>query len=180
MCKHVLLVVDVQNDFITGSLGSAAAVATLPNIRRKVQEYSDRGDRIIFTQDTHGDNYFGTHEGRLLPVAHCLKYSHGWEVEESVKAISPGSRFICKSTFGYPDWSSFSDIINGDEIELIGFCTDICVVSNALALRAAYFASDITVDASCCAGTSKEAHEAALTVMRSCQIEVINDMEDAK
>ena len=172
-----LIVIDMQKDFIDGALGTKEAVEIVPKVKQKIAEYVNRGDEIIFTRDTHSENYLNTHEGKNLPVPHCIKGTEGWEIPSGIDI--PECRHIDKTTFGYDCWEfepfdgeyKVGDI---DEIEIIGLCTDICVVSNALILRATYPEFEITVDASCCAGTTPEMHEAALDVMRSCQINIIN------
>ena len=152
--SKILIVVDMQNDFISGTLGTREAQAIVPNVKKKIKEYVDNGEHVIFTMDTHYENYMETLEGQKLPIKHCIK-----------------------ETFGYLGWKEkFSDYhINKMEIEIIGLCTDICVVSNALILRAMYPNTKITVDASCCAGVTPENHKAALTTMKSCQIDVIGE-----
>jgi nicotinamidase-related amidase len=179
--KKTLIVIDMQNDFITGSLGTKEAQAIVPNVKKKIEEYRARGDEIIFTRDTHYDDYLETNEGKHLPVKHCIKYTHGWEIAEEL-SLQNGNSIINKLTFGYNGWNVYFDcglsIIENsvpDEIELVGLCTDICVVSNALILKAMYPEIDITVDASCCAGVTPESHQAALTTMKMCQINVIGE-----
>lgn len=169
-----LIVVDMQNDFVTGSLGTKEAQAIVPNVKRKIQDYYDRGNPIIFTRDTHDTNYLKTQEGRILPVEHCIFPSKGWEIIDGIEF--PNCVYINKDTFGWNHWSEAG--LKSEEFELIGVCTDICVISNALILKAQYPESKITVDASCCAGVTPELHEAALKVMRSCQINVIGDEKD--
>ena len=181
MCRYdpdefsarTLIVVDAQNDFIHGCLGSKDAAAVVPNIVQKIKEYKQNDWAVIATQDTHHGNYLQTHEGKLLPVEHCIEGSNGWQIESSIEALLLTDMHIKKDGFMFPHWQYYSPLIQHGVIEVVGFCTDICVVSNALYLRAAYPENDIVVDSKCCAGTSAEAHEAALTVMRSCQIEVI-------
>lgn len=167
--KKVLIVVDMQNDFITGSLGTDEAVAIIPMVRAKIEKYHSAGEQIIFTRDTHGEDYLSTPEGKKLPVEHCIKDTDGWQIEETLD-VKSSDIIIDKPTFGYKGWR---EILQEDieEIELIGLCTDICVVSNALILKAEYPNAVISIDAGCCAGVSVEAHNAALTVMASCQIE---------
>lgn len=165
-----LIVVDMQNDFVTGSLGTKEARAIVPNVKRKIQEYADRGDQIIFTRDTHYSNYLETREGKMLPVEHCIYETKGWQIVDGLEV--PGCKYIDKETFG---WNNWNDRNYYDDIELIGVCTDICVISNAIILKAQFPEVKITVDASCCAGATPELHEAALKVMRSCQINVIGD-----
>lgn len=176
--KKILIVVDMQNDFVYGSLGSPEARAIVPNIKEKINSYLKNNDTVIFTRDTHFEDYLDTNEGKHLPVEHCIKESYGWEVinELDVKLCE----HINKITFGY-NWNGRLGIDipyhSGEEIEieLVGVCTDICVVSNALILKATYPEATIKVDASCCAGVTPETHNAALTTMKSCQIEVINE-----
>lgn len=164
-----LIVIDMQNDFVTGSLGTKEAQAIVSNVKRKIQEYADRGDQIIFTRDTHYSNYLRTQEGKMLPVEHCIYTTKGWQIVEGLEV--PGCKHINKETFGWNNWNDY----DYEEIELIGVCTDICVISNALILKAQCPEAEIKVDASCCAGVTPELHEAALKVMRSCQINVIGD-----
>lgn len=176
--KKVLIVIDVQNDFVTGSLGTPEAQEVVPDIIRKVNEYSERDDMIIFTADTHHDDYLNTQEGKKLPVPHCIAGTRGWnfvpELDTNESSTSSTMKKIyIKEQFGY-NWNKLS-WLNVYDIEIIGLVTDICVVSNALILKAAFPENKITVDASCCAGTTPEKHEAALEVMKSCQIEVIGE-----
>lgn len=170
--NKVLVVVDMQNDFINGSLGTPEAQAIIPKVRDKIHQYQVNGDEIIFTQDTHYNDYLETLEGKKLPIKHCIKPTAGWEIHPDLDLIN--YPHIEKYTFGYDNWYQVSKVIMADEIEIIGLCTDICVVSNALGIKACYPETKITVDASCCAGTTPERHKAALEVMKSCQIEVIN------
>ncbi|MDD4316643.1 MAG: cysteine hydrolase [Clostridia bacterium] len=168
MPKKILIVIDMQNDFITGSLGSKAAEGIVPIVAEKIKKQQAEGGEIVFTLDTHDDGYMNTPEGKALPVPHCIKGTLGHQLST---AIGSGQAILIeKPTFGSLKWTGIRD---GDELELCGLCTDICLVSNALILKAKFPNSKITVDSVACAGTSKEAHQAALTVMRSCQIEVI-------
>lgn len=169
MSQKTLIVVDMQNDFVTGSLGTKEAAAIVPAIRIKIAGYQKNGDRIIFTRDTHDENYLETSEGKHLPVVHCIRGTKGWEIIDELQ--TEGCRIIDKKTFGYLDWRD----VQLKEVELVGVCTDICVVSNALIIKAAYPEMTVTVDASCCAGVTPELHQAALTTMKSCQIQVIGD-----
>lgn len=172
MKKKTLIVIDMQNDFVTGALGSNDAVAILPNVKAKIKEYETNGDTIIFTRDTHGTNYLKTNEGKHLPVIHCVSGSEGWKIVEGLEI--PNCHYINKPAFG---WTGWVDNFNFEEVELIGVCTDICVVSNALILKAQFPEINITVDASCCAGVTPESHQAALTTMKMCQINVVNDQK---
>ncbi len=164
-----LLVIDMQNDFITGALGTAEAQAITAAAKAKIAAYRAVGDRIIYTRDTHTADYLNTSEGKKLPVIHCVKGTYGWEIADGLYA--EGCEIIDKPTFGYLGWSSLCF----DEIEMIGLCTDICIISNALILKAMFPESRITVDAGCCAGVTPDAHRAALLTMRMCQIDVIGD-----
>ncbi len=162
-----LIVIDMQNDFIDMALGTKEAVAIVPRVREKISEYKSRGDRIIYTRDTHGEDYLKTPEGEKLPVPHCIKGTSGWQIADGLYV--EGSQIIDKPNFGWPNWRD----MEFDEIEIIGLCTDICVVSNALILKASFPNVKISVDSACCAGVTPESHEAALTTMRMCQIDVI-------
>ncbi|MBP3329709.1 MAG: cysteine hydrolase [Clostridia bacterium] len=165
--KKTLIVVDMQNDFIDKALGTAEAVRIVPAVKEKIGEYVKNGDEIIFTRDTHGEDYLNTAEGRKLPVKHCIKGTEGWEIAEGLYV--DGAKIIDKPNFGWPHWNEE----NFEEVELIGLCTDICVVSNALIIKAMFPEINVKVDSSCCAGVTPESHEAALKTMQMCQIEVI-------
>ena len=180
----VLIVIDMQNDFITGSLGTKEAQEIVPNVVEKCKHYSENNKPIYFTQDTHYRNYLTTLEGKYLPIIHCKTNSFGWEIHEDLKAyIEPYCKYK-KETFGYIEKYAFErDEIDGylfesnryapNSIEICGLCTDICVISNALILRAKFPNTKIYCDHTCCAGTTPFKHEAALNVMKSCQIEII-------
>lgn len=173
MSERVLVVVDMQNDFITGSLGTKEAQAIVEKVCRKIQGFDGE---VLFTLDTHGPDYLETQEGRLLPVAHCIKGTPGWELEPRVKALCKTTP-IEKPTFGstgLADVLQAKHIYGGglDEVVFVGLCTDICVVSNALLVKARLPEVPLTVDASCCAGVTPEAHQHALAVLRSCLINV--------
>lgn len=164
-----LIVVDVQKDFVDGALGTPEAQAIIPRVKEKIQEYRENGGKIIFTRDTHRPNYLETNEGKHLPVEHCIVATDGWQIYPEL--AEDGDITINKLTFGYTGWNLFIEE-EDVEIEIIGLCTDICVVSNALILKAKYPESRIIVDSSACAGVTPATHEAALTTMRMCQIEV--------
>ncbi len=174
--KKLLVVVDIQNDFVDGALGTKEAVAIIPNAVKKIREWD--GD-IIYTRDTHGSNYLETSEGKHLPVEHCVKGTIGHHINNDVfetieNLIEHHSVHVLdKYTFGSTALPEMIRHSNYDYIELIGLCTDICVVSNALILKANFPETDIAVDASCCAGVTPETHRAALTTMKMCQIEII-------
>ena len=169
----VLIVVDMQNDFIDGSLGTPEAMAIVPNVAAKISQYNIDEECIVYTLDTHTDNYLETNEGKHLPIKHCIKGTKGWFLRPEVNFLN--AFYIEKSSFGYKNWSDFFADKFVEEIELVGLCTDICVVSNALILKSLFPNIRIFVDASCCAGTTPGNHKAALTVMKSCQIEVIGE-----
>ena len=176
--SRVLVLVDMQNDFIDGTLGSADAQTIVPAVVEKVRSYDGY---IVATRDTHGPDYLtATLEGKLLPVAHCLEGSAGWEICKPVTEALEGKVYlgpVNKVTFGSVDLPGVIAATPGFdksfEIEVVGLDTDICVVSNALSLRMHFPDNVIRVDASCCAGTSPERHRAALETMKSCQIEVV-------
>ncbi len=167
--KKTLIVVDMQNDFIDGSLGTKEAQAIVPNVKAKIREYQERGDEIIFTRDTHHEDYLQTPEGRKLPVEHCIEGTRGWQIADGLETAA--CSYIDKPTFGWINWNDRSF----EEIELVGLCTDICVVSNALILKATFPEAEITVDAGCCAGVTPATHKAALETMKMCQIQVIGE-----
>lgn len=162
--KKTLVVVDMQNDFIDMALGTPEAVAIVPKVKAKILEYANAGHEIIFTRDTHSENYLDTAEGKSLPVPHCIQNTKGWEIAEGLYV--EGSRIIDKPNFGWTGWESETF----DEVELIGLCTDICVVSNALIIKATHPEVKVSVDASCCAGVTPESHNAALLTMKMCQV----------
>lgn len=174
--KHILVVVDIQKDFVDGALGTAEAVAMIDNAAKKIAEFD--GD-IFVTFDTHFENYMETSEGKKLPVPHCIKGTDGWELDKKILKALDGKDFtkVEKLTFGSMELPKLIRKVALDEdfdITLIGLCTDICVVSNALILKANFPEKDIYVDASCCAGVTPETHSAALTTMKMCQINIIN------
>lgn len=169
--RKILIVVDMQNDFIDGALGTAEAQKIVPEVKRVIDTF--KGD-IYFTRDTHGESYMNTQEGRNLPVPHCIKGSNGWEISSALDTfVAKG--IIDKPSFGYLNIAdeiakSGTDI---EEITLVGLCTDICVISNAMILKAAFPETVISVVASACAGVTPESHQNALEAMKMCQIIVI-------
>ena len=164
--KKTLIVVDMQNDFIDMALGTKEAVAIVPNVKKKIEEYIKNGDEVIFTRDTHHDDYLDTAEGKKLPVVHCIEGSKGWQIADGLYV--EGCEIVDKPNFGWPNWNKKSF----EEVELIGLCTDICVVSNALIIKAQFPDIKVSVDSSCCAGVTPDSHEAALTTMKMCQVDV--------
>ncbi len=173
--KEILVVVDIQNDFVDGALGTSEAQAIIDNATEKIKNFN--GD-IFVTYDTHYDNYMDTLEGKKLPVPHCIKGTKGWELNPKIADALSGKNYkeIEKLTFGSVELPELIKENIGNEvakITLIGLCTDICVVSNALLLKANLLNCEIYVDSSCCAGVTPETHNAALDTMRCCQINVI-------
>ena len=171
--SDILIVVDMQNDFIDGALGTKEAVAIVPNVKKKIEEFEGR---VIFTRDTHFDNYLETQEGKNLPVKHCIKDTEGWQIRGELDALRK-TEAIDKVTFGSSELGPKLVNLNNEEkidsITVIGLCTDICVISNVMIAKAFLPEVPIIVDASCCAGVSVETHENALKAMEVCQIKVV-------
>ena len=172
--ERLLIVVDMQKDFVDGALGTAEAVKIVPNVVEKIKSFDGE---IIVTYDTHFENYFDTSEGKNLPVPHCIKGTDGWTLDKDVQKALNGKKYteIEKPTFGSIKLPEIIKDMAGDDeftIELVGLCTDICVVSNALLLKANFPEVRISVDSSCCAGVTVDSHNAALQTMKMCQIEV--------
>lgn len=174
----------MQNDFLTGVLGNEQTAAVVPKVREKVRNCLEQGSTpLIYTMDTHSENYLSTQEGRNLPVVHCIKGTHGWQLDDSLKALVEGEPEktvrVEKVTFGaesLPDCiKDISQTVGEDitEIELFGVCTDICVISNAMLLKAFFPEAVITVDSQCCAGVTPQSHQNALEAMKMCHIQVI-------
>ena len=186
----VLIIVDMQNDFITGPLGSPEAQAIVPTMIERLKEYEDGNTLVLFTKDTHYDDYMNTQEGKNLPVPHCKYMTTGWSIDKRISSavdMNPGFLYyssgeivnsrVNKTTFGSIELAELMRDHQDDieEIVLMGVCTDICVVSNAMLLKAYCPEMLITVDASCCAGVTPETHKAALQTMKMCQINVIGE-----
>jgi len=175
--NRVLVVVDMQNDFITGTLGSKMAEAIVGNVIEKIRNFDGK---IAYTRDTHYDDYLSSREGKNLPVEHCKEGTYGWEIEERIKSlqIEKESPVFDKITFGSKrlgDFLLYIDKLNKiDEVEFVGLCTDICVISNAFLAQAYLPEATIIIDASCCAGVTEESHNTALKAMANCQIKIIN------
>ena len=172
-----LVVVDMQNDFIDGSLGTKEAEAIVGNVKDKIGQYNPSD--VYVTLDTHGPNYLNTQEGQKLPVEHCIKGTDGWQLSPAIEEMLENAHIFEKPTFGSTELAEALKELAGEDypdgegikIELVGLCTDICVVSNALLIKAYLPEAEIKVDPSCCAGVTPESHEAALATMRMCQIE---------
>ncbi len=179
----ILVVVDMQNDFVSGALGTAEAREIVPYVVGRVVEGLNRGEEILFTKDTHQENYMDTQEGRRLPVPHCVRGTEGWEIIEQLREYARHP--IDKPTFGSRELGALLKARDEDlrkqgkpgveKVTLIGLCTDICVISNALLVKAFLPEAEIAVDAACCAGVTPESHKNALAAMRVCQITVEND-----
>lgn len=175
MGKRYLIVIDMQNDFVDGALGTPEAAAIAPALVEAARAFDGE---LIFTLDTHGEDYLATQEGAHLPVPHCIKGTPGWELIPALAELQRerDARVFEKPTFGSTELARHLVQRNAEEpidsIELVGVCTDICVVSNALLIKAALPEVPVKVDAALCAGVTPEAHEAALATMRSCQIEM--------
>lgn len=171
-----LIVVDMQKDFIDGALGTKEAEKIVSKVKAKIKKYSKEGGNIIFTRDTHSKKYMQTREGKYLPVPHCIKGTPGWKIPETLtSAAGEGAIIIDKKTFGYDKWGKVLKPLGTSAFEVVGLCTDICVVSNALTIKALFPETDICVDAACCAGVTPAAHDAALATMRSCQIDILHE-----
>lgn len=183
----LLVIVDAQNDFITGSLANPEAQAAIPRMVKRIGELS-QDTLVLFTKDTHYDNYLETEEGKNLPVKHCIYMTEGWSIHDAVSAAVKKGNFaswntseiinsrILKETFGSVKLAELIRSLDGvEEVLFMGFCTDICVVSNVLLVKAYCPELKITVDASCCAGVTPQKHKAALETMKSCQIQVIGE-----
>ncbi|MCD8110769.1 MAG: cysteine hydrolase [Clostridiales bacterium] len=169
----LLVVVDMQKDFVDGSLGTAEAASIVPKVRDKILKCRAEGWTVVFTRDTHTEDYLETQEGRNLPVIHCVKGTPGWEIIPELPV--EGSRIFDKVTFGSMELAQYAAGLSIlEEVQLIGLCTDICVISNALLLKAALPEVPISVDAGCCAGVTPESHKNALAAMAACQIEIRN------
>lgn len=165
--KKTLIVVDMQNDFIDMALGTPEAIKIVPMVKSKIDECINNGYEIIYTRDTHGEDYLNTPEGKKLPVPHCIKGTKGWQIADGLYV--EGSKIIDKPNFGWQNWAD-EEL---EDVELIGLCTDICVVSNALIIKTLFPNAIVKVDSTCCAGVTPESHDAALITMKMCQIDVI-------
>lgn len=172
---NILIVVDMQNDFIDGALGTAEAVAIVPAVKSKIENFDGR---VLFTRDTHEADYLETQEGRNLPVEHCIKDTDGWQISPVLEALRKETP-VDKPTFGsvalgqlLKAYDTYEEKI--ESITLIGLCTDICVISNAMIIKAFLPETPVIVDAACCAGVTPESHENALKAMSMCQIKIEN------
>ncbi len=174
--QNFLIVVDMQRDFVDGALGTPEAAAILGAVSERIRSWEGP---IVVTLDTHQENYLDTAEGKKLPVPHCIRETEGWELHPAIKEALAGKKYTAveKPTFGSVQLPQIIRVLSDGgpvSFTVIGLCTDICVVSNALLLKAHYPETAIAVDAACCAGVTPAAHEAALATMRSCQIDILN------
>ena len=172
--RKLLIVIDMQNDFIDAALGTKEAVSIVDAVKEKIRSYP--AEDVIATMDTHGENYMDTQEGKYLPVPHCIRGTEGWKIRPDIAELLKGAKIYEKPTFGSVKMAADLKALSEKEeieLELIGLCTDICVASNALLLKAVMPEVKISVDPACCAGVTPEKHEAALETMRSCQIQVL-------
>ena len=171
--NDILIVVDMQNDFIDGALGTAEALAIVPKVKEKIK--GSQG-QVFFTRDTHQANYMDTQEGRKLPVPHCIEGSDGWQIRPELEALR-GTEAVDKPGFGSVQLAQLLREMNAKEpigsVTLVGLCTDICVISNAMLIKAYLPELPVKVDAACCAGVTPESHENALAAMAMCQIEIL-------
>ena len=168
--KELLAVIDMQNDFVFGALGSSDAQAILPAVEERIFAARQAGKTVVFTRDTHGEDYLSTQEGKRLPVKHCLKDSEGWQIVGGLQ--KSGDKVFDKPLFASVELAEYIRRENFERVEFIGVCTDICVVSNVLLTKAFSPETEVSVCAKCCAGTSAAAHEAALLTMRYCQAQI--------
>lgn len=176
----ILIVIDMQNDFLDGTLRNEEGIKIILNVVNKIKLYKNDGNLIIATRDTHDITYLQTQEGKNLPVIHCIKKTHGWEINDDIARALGDVLVFDKPTFGsleLANWlkDNYYDVQEDLEIELVGVCTDICVVSNAMLIKATLPEAKLVCDASCCAGVSIESHKSALQTMKTCQIQVIGE-----
>ncbi|MBQ9250682.1 MAG: cysteine hydrolase [Oscillospiraceae bacterium] len=177
--QDILLVIDMQTDFVDGALGTAEAVRIVPAVAARIDEAIARGEQIYFTRDTHQANYLDTQEGRKLPVVHCVQGTPGWEIVPQLKDYAQGRTVVDKPSFGSTRLAELLAEANEKEpirqVTLIGLCTDICVISNALLVKAQLPEVPILVDAACCAGVTPASHQNALAAMQACQIDIVHN-----
>ena len=170
--KELLVVVDMQKDFVDGALGTAEAEAIVPAVEKAILAAKARGAQIVFTQDTHGENYLDTQEGHNLPVPHCIRGTEGWQIVPALRPYAEGCRVFEKPAFGSMALADYAREQQFERIELVGLCTDICVLSNAILLKAALPETPVAVHGSCCAGVTPESHANALAALQMCQVAV--------
>ena len=173
--QNILVVIDMQNDFIDGALGTPEAAAIVPGVRKKIEEFEGS---VVYTQDTHDTDYRNTREGKQLPVEHCIRNTKGWEIRDEIWMEKSAAK-IEKGTFASVELGEWLRDEDKKEtigtVTMVGLCTDICVISNAFLIRAFLPETEIVVDAACCAGVTEETHYIALQAMKNCQITIINE-----
>lgn len=174
--QDILIVVDMQKDFVDGSLGTAEAVAIVPAVAARLAAAEEAGETVIFTRDTHEADYLNTQEGKNLPVEHCIRGSEGWQIIPELRLFTQGKTVLDKPSFGSMELAALLRKLHEQDpigkITLVGLCTDICVISNALLAKASLPEVPIAVDAACCAGVTPQSHDNALAAMKMCQIAV--------
>lgn len=172
---RILAVIDMQKDFIDGALGTAEAEAIVPAVRERIEAYRKAGDLVLFTRDTHKENYLSTREGQNLPVVHCVEGTPGWEIDPRLPVED--SPVFNKPTFGSVELGEYVAALvkenKAESVELVGLCTDICVISNAMVIRAFAPELSIQVNSACCAGVTPKSHEQALGAMAACQVQIL-------
>ena len=168
--KQLLVVVDMQNDFVTGALGTPQAQQIVPNVVDLVANCLANGYDVVFTRDTHGNDYLNTQEGANLPVEHCIKGSWGWQIVDQL--LPYATKVIDKPTFGSVELANFVKMGNYNQVTLVGLCTDICVISNAMLIKAYCLETKVKVLSNCCAGVTPNSHDNALDAMKMCQITI--------
>lgn len=181
---NYLIVVDMQNDFVSGALGTPKAVEIVPRVAARTAEGLSRGEEVLFTRDTHETDYLNTQEGKKLPVPHCIRGTAGWEIVPQLAEYAAGRTPVDKPTFGSRYLGAVLKARDEDlrkqgkpgveRVTLVGLCTDICVISNALLVKAFLPEAEVAVDASCCAGVTAESHKNALEAMKVCQVDIEN------
>lgn len=172
--KKVLVVIDMQNDFITGVLGNSECRAVVPHVVKRVQEAVNDHTDLLFSQDTHQENYLSTQEGRKLPIPHCIENTDGWNIIPELEETAEQKGIVFKKeTFGSRDIAEYVKAHGYEEVELIGVCTDICVISNAMTIKSFVPEAEISVNEACCAGVTPQSHRTAVEAMKACQINLI-------
>ncbi len=179
--NKTLVVIDMQNDFLTGALRNEEAIQVADYVKEKIEKARENGETILFTRDTHDENYMQTVEGEHLPVPHCIRGTEGWEIIRELEAGKNATAIIDKETFGSKELADFfkEHADETDEVEFVGVCTDICVISNVLLTKAMIPNKRIVVDAAGCAGVTVEAHDTAIAAMKACHIEIENEGKEA-
>jgi nicotinamidase-related amidase len=170
--KRLLAVIDMQKDFIDGALGTKEAAAIVPMVKARIKAEADSGSDIVFTRDTHHGDYLDTQEGRKLPVPHCIEGTEGWQISDELSELVSGRKIFDKPTFGSLELMDYVREQDYQEVVLLGLCTDICVISNAMLIKAAMPETVVKVVSDCCAGVTVDSHNNALSAMKMCQIEV--------